>query len=288
MKAISPYLKILRPGNALMAGLTAALGFWISDSRLPGLSLMHMMIAAICAVGYGNVINDVLDVTSDRISHPLRPLPSSEMALVTAIVLAFFLCSFSVVNAFLVSTPHGLGAVAPVALLSLYAFFLKGTPLAGNIVVSLLVAYTIIFGSLSAPLCSRLYIPALLAFLLNFAREIVKDVQDEPGDTAAGVTTTAALPKSVLKALLLALSAMYLGFLFIPLALKQFGLVYGIVCGAIVLPMHGFWSLLVGRKNWVASVARISLFIKLEMLAGLLALAADQACFLLWQAGPHK
>lgn len=277
MKTILPFFKILRPGNALMAGATVVLGFWLSGSRLPALSLVHLIIVAVCAVGYGNVVNDVLDVMSDRVSHPTRPLPSNEMTLISATVLAFFLCTFSIVNAFIVSTPHGAGAVAPLALLSLYAFFLKGTPLAGNIVVSLLVAYTIIFGGLMAPHSSRLIVPALLAFLLNFAREIVKDLQDEAGDTAAGVTTTAVLPKPSVKAIILGISLVYMMMLFLPFVLKQFGFVYCILCAAFALPLHCYWSVLMIRPTWEKSLAKISLFIKIEMMAGLLALAADQA-----------
>jgi geranylgeranylglycerol-phosphate geranylgeranyltransferase len=279
MKTLPPSLRILRIGNALMAGITVALGYWLSGSASSMLSFVQMVIAALCAVGYGNVVNDIIDVKSDRISHPDRPLPKNELSLSSAAIVAFFLCSFSIVNAFLASTAHGIGAIVPCALLSLYAIFLKGTPLAGNIVVSLLVAYTIIFGGLTAPLCGRLFIPAILAFLLNFAREIIKDVQDEGGDTTAGVTTTAALPKLFLKSLVLGISITYAIFLFLPFILKQFGLVYAIVCAIIVLPLHCFWSYLVLKPNWHESLGKISFSIKVEMLAGLLALAADQVYF---------
>ena len=281
MKILHPYLSIIRPGNALMAGATVALGFWLSGSASSLLALAQLVIATLCAVGYGNILNDILDVKSDRISHPGRPLPKNEMALSSAVIFAFFLCSFSIVNAFMVSTTHGIGAIAPCALLSLYALFLKGTPLAGNIVVSLLVAYTIIFGGLTAPLCGRLFIPALLAFLLNFAREIIKDMQDERGDRSAGVTTTAALPKALIKYLVLGISIIYVIFLFLPFLLKQFGIVYFIVCAVFVLPLHCWWSYLAFKKNWDESLGRVSLFIKIEMLGGLLALAADQGYYLL-------
>ena len=280
MKTILAYLKILRPGNALMAMVTVALGFWLSGSLLPIASLVQMAIAAFCAVGFGNVVNDIVDVESDRISHPERPLPRSELSLLTAIILAFFLCSFSFTNAFLVSITHGIGTAIPLALLTLYAFFLKGTPLGGNLIVSLLVAYTIVFGGLSAPQCGRLFIPALLAFLLNFCREIIKDVQDEPGDRAAGVETSAVLPKPLLKTVVLGFSAIYAVFLFIPFLLKQFGVVYLIASAAIVLPLHCYWSFLVFQHQWKESLQRISFIIKIEMLAGLLALAADQGYFL--------
>lgn len=281
MKSLVAALKIIRPGNALMAAITVVLGFWLSGSAASLLSLIQMVVAAVCAVGYGNVVNDIVDIDSDRISHPDRPLPKSELSLMSAVIIAFFLCSFSFVNGFLVSTVHGIGTVIPLALLSIYALFLKATPLAGNVFVSLLVAYTIIFGGLSAPMAGRLFIPALLAFLLNCCREIIKDVQDEPGDKAAGIKTTAIVPTSLLKSLLIGISAVYAGFLFLPFFLKQFGIIYCILCAATALPLHCYWVYFVAKKNWMEYTGKISLIIKIEMMAGLLALALDQAYGLL-------
>ncbi len=280
MKTLLPYFKILRPGNAIMAGATVVLGFWLSGSAFSTLALVQMVIAAVCAVGYGNTVNDIIDVESDRISHPGRPLPTGDLSLFSAVITCFFLCSFSIVNGFLVSTIHGIGAVLPLALLSLYAFYLKGTPLAGNILVSILVAYTIIFGGLGAPQFDRLILPALLAFLLNIAREIVKDLQDEAGDKAAGVTTTAVVPKPLLKKIVLGISIAYSLFLFMPFVLKQFGVVYCIGCAVFVLPVHCYWSYIALGRNWTGSLKKISLLLKMELLGGLLALAADRAYFL--------
>jgi hypothetical protein len=48
------------------------------------------------------------------------------------------------------------------------------------------------------------------------------------------------------------------------------------VCAFFVLPLHGYWTFLASGKQWVSSLPRISSLIKFEMLAGLLALAADQ------------
>jgi geranylgeranylglycerol-phosphate geranylgeranyltransferase len=281
MKTIIPYFKIIRPYNALMAAAAVTLGFWLSGNRLPFFSLVEMLIAAICAVGYGNVLNDIVDVASDRINHPRRPLPKNEMSLVSAIMFLFFLCSFSFVNAFLVSTMHLIGVAVPLALLSLYAYFLKRTPFAGNIIVSLLVAYPLLFGGIAAPRCQRLFMPALFAFLLNFVREIVKAIQDKPGDAAVAVKTTALLPTSLLKSIMLGVSVIYLPLLFIPYLLKQFGFLYLIACIFVMLPLHGYWTFFMLQYEWDKFLERISLTLKIEMLVGLLALAADEGYFLL-------
>lgn len=277
MNIIFALIKIVRPANALMTGAAVVLGFWLAQSSAPVLSLCLLVVAAMSAVGFGNVINDIVNIDSDRVSHPDRPLPKKELSLNGATVFAFFCGSFSLVNAFLVTPFHGFATVAPLVLLVLYAFFFKATPLTGNIVVSFLVAYALLFGGLTAPRMERLFVPALLAFLLNVAREIVKDFQDEEGDLRSGLKTTAALPENILKATILTASALYLVLLFVPFVLKQFGSVYCIVCAFIVLPLHLYWSFLVSGKQWALSLPKISSLIKFEMLAGLLALAADQA-----------
>jgi geranylgeranylglycerol-phosphate geranylgeranyltransferase len=229
------------------------------------------------AVGYGNVVNDIKDVETDRISHPKRPLPRKLLSIETAGIFAFFLGCFSLVNAFLVGPAFGLGALAALALLSLYAFYFKGTPFFGNVVVSALAAYPLVFGGLRAPLMHRLLLPAFLAFLLNLAREIIKDMQDEPGDRLSGLMTSASMPKGVLKALVRSVSILYVVFLFVPFFLHQFGAVYAFASAILVLPLHLYWSLYAFNTRWTRFLSKISLCIKLEMLAGLAALAADQA-----------
>jgi geranylgeranylglycerol-phosphate geranylgeranyltransferase len=268
--------RILRPVNVLMSGAAVALGAWLSGGIFEIRSVVLLVIAAISASSYGNVVNDIMDIETDKISHPNRPLPRNILSINTAVVLALFLCTFSLVNAFLVNTAYGIGTLAPLALLTLYAFYFKGTPLFGNILVSALVAYSLVFGGLCSPLMHRLIVPAILAFLLNFAREIVKDVQDETGDKSAGLTTTSILSKHVLKIVLYVISALYMLLLFVPCFLHQFGYVYLLVCILFTLQLHLYWLMLVNNSRWTSLVSKISSLVKWEMLAGLLALSADQ------------
>jgi geranylgeranylglycerol-phosphate geranylgeranyltransferase len=229
------------------------------------------------AVGFGNSINDIMDVKSDTISHPRRPLPQNMISRSGAILFSFFCASFSLANAYLVSPFHALAVFIPLVMLSLYAFFFKATPLVGNVLVSCLVAYPLLFGGLHAPGINRLIVPASLAFLLNMAREIIKDLEDEEGDKKSGILTTAALPEKTLKAAIVIISGLYMAFLFVPFFIKHFGIVYFAICAVIALPLHLWWSTLAISKTWRFQLAKISSLIKLEMIAGLVALAADQA-----------
>jgi 4-hydroxybenzoate polyprenyltransferase len=259
-----------------MAAATVCLGFWIGRSSLPFSSLIGLCIAAGAATAFGNVVNDMRDIATDRISHPDRPLVRGKLTMRAAGLFALLLALLSAGIASLVSTTHLVATIIPLLLLLLYTRFLKSTPLSGNITVSLLVAYPLLYGGLLAPALHRLFVPASAAFLANGLREIVKDLQDEPGDRAAGLVTTAVLPQSVINALVIGTSILFLALLPVPILLHQFGLPYALVCLFGIAPMHGFWMVqwaIHGRKH---QLPLLSALLKWEMLLGLLAMAGDQ------------
>jgi geranylgeranylglycerol-phosphate geranylgeranyltransferase len=276
LKYIVPYIKILRLQNVLMAAVAVCLGYWLSRSGFSVISLLLLVVASIAATGYGNVINDIKDCATDRISHPDRPLPRGDISVSSASFYATLLVAIALTSAFIASSTHGLATFVPLAILTLYSFYLKRTPLIGNITVALLVAYALLFGGLMAPGFNRLLIPAFLAFLLNIAREIVKDIQDRPGDIAAGIITSAALPRKLLKKILYGISTFYFCILFTPTLLHYFGLVYAITCATLVVPLHILWLMRLRGAHKPDAFGPVSKYIKLEMLAGLVAITVDE------------
>jgi geranylgeranylglycerol-phosphate geranylgeranyltransferase len=274
---ISPFFKILRLPNLLLLALSVVLGFWLSHNPAGIACLSLLVIAAMSCAGFGNVVNDISDIETDRISHPSRPLARGEISVGQARIFSVVLAVVSLACSFYVSVLNGIGVLVPLVLLLLYAAFLKGTPLLGNVLVSLLVAYGIVFGGLTAQDgLTRLFIPALLAFLLNFVREIVKDVQDASGDSAANIRTSASLPEKVLKAVITGSAIVYVLLVFVPFILHQFGMLYAVLCLVAVVPLHVYWFALFYKSDWNKNASAISLLIKYEMLCGLLALALDQ------------
>jgi geranylgeranylglycerol-phosphate geranylgeranyltransferase len=260
-----------------MAAGATILGYWISGVSLQLLSFFFLIIATITAIGFGNVINDILDIKTDRISHPDRPLPKGELTIKTAIFYSILLCSISLFCARFVSPSHLIATVVPVILLIIYSFFLKGTPLSGNFLVAILVAYPLLYGGIGGIHFNHLIIPALLAFLLNIAREIIKDIHDKDGDRASGIVTSASLPDKVINTILITTSILYLSMIFIPVGLKYLGYPYLIVCVLVTLPIHIFRSFkLLRSKRDQKTCAQISFFYKLEMFSGLGALLADK------------
>jgi len=275
MRQIHPFIKILRIHNALIAAIAVMLGFWLSDSFFSAVDMLLLFITTVASTGFGNVINDIHDIASDKISHPQRPLPRGDMAVKSAWIYCLFLIFTALICSFSVSETHGFATFLPLVLLTIYSMFLKGTPLIGNFVVAALVAYSILFGALSGPGFSKLILPAVFAFLLNFSREIIKDIQDEAGDKAASVITSAILPRNILRTIIFTCSIIYLPMLFIPYVNGSFGTAYLAVCLIVILPLHLYRSFLLFSKQWDLHLARISLLFKVEMMCGLLSIAID-------------
>lgn len=276
-KFLIALIKIIRPANAVMAACAMMLGYWISGVSLQLLPLLLLIIATITAIGFGNVINDILDINTDRISHPDRPLPKGELTRRAAIIFSVILSCISLICAQLVSTSHFIATLVPIVLLIAYSFFLKGTPLSGNILVGILVAYPLLYGGIGGSNFNHLIIPSLLALLLNLGREIIKDIQDKDGDSAAGIITSASLPDSLVNLILLSSSIAYISIILLPVLLRQFGYPYLIACLTITLPIHFYRSFkLLRSKRDQKSCAQIALLYKAEMFSGLGALLADK------------
>jgi len=287
--AIVPYIKIIRPANIVITGAAVALGILLTSRGLPDgaapaagtvspLTALALCAAAMAAAAYGNVINDLSDIKSDRVSHPNRPLVNGTMTPRAAIVLSTALAVSSLACALAASAFHFAAALVPLVLLTLYSIYFKRTRIMGNIIVASLTAYALLFGSLPRPETKILFLPAILAFLLNFCREIIKDVQDAEGDRRAGWATSADLPAAVIKALLLCAAAAYAALLLTPsLVFGHCGAAYTAVCVTLVAPIHIYWAVLTLKPDISNHTKRIGSALKLEMVFGLFALAVDKA-----------
>ena len=276
MPKVTSLIKITRPINAAMASIGVVLGFWFSGANFPLINLILLIITAICALGYGNIINDIKDAEGDKINHPERPIPKGEISKTQALTFAILLAVISLVTSNTVSILHGVATLIPLLILTLYTLFLKGVPLLGNIVISMLVAYTLVFGGIGSPMVSVVVVPALLAFLLNLCREIVKDMQDKAGDLKVGVHTTAVLPDNILKAVLAIPVLLFIPLIFLPYILGHFRLIYMSICAIVLLPLHISWFYYLLGKDHTIKLGGISTAIKIEMVGGLAALALDK------------
>ena len=175
-----------------MAAFAALVGILVSKVTLsfgvlgPG---VLAFVAVFLVTAGGNVINDYFDVAIDKVNKPRRALPSGQITQRDALLYAITLTLFGVaLTLFMNLICLGL-AMLNAALLVLYSWKLKRSALVGNLLIGYLTGSVFLFGGAAV---SAFFLPGMLflsAMLAITSREIVKDVEDLPGDKRAGAST---------------------------------------------------------------------------------------------------
>ncbi|MCD6024539.1 MAG: Digeranylgeranylglyceryl phosphate synthase [Fibrobacteria bacterium] len=278
MTSLSPWIRLFRPGNALIAAAAVWLG-WVSLRLRPEAWLAAWgSLSILLLVAAGNADNDVRDIETDRVNRPHRPLPSGHIRVGAARATAAALYIGAVLLAWIGSPFHGALALAMAVLLWLYNRFLKGKPLSGNLAVSLLCGLAVYFVELPLlvdfPLEAHDSLPAaLFAFLATFAREVVKDAEDIAGDRAAGHRTYAvAAGAGAARKLAFAVVALILAFLPFPALFFGYGRAYSLAAIALAGPLVFLLLRELARPD--ANFTRAQKLLKGLMLAGMVALLA--------------
>lgn len=206
-------IKIVRPINLLIIALTMygskifvskKLDIEIND--YPNAFLL-LVISTLFIAAAGNIINDYFDVKADRINKPHRLIINKSLKPRWAIVLHW---TFNFIGFFIAiilaihfkSLWFVLIHLASINLLWFYSLFLKKKAVLGNLIIGFLTALIPILVIVYFQLCKYksqnipsgnelwyqdssyklLWVLAIFAFLQNFAREILKDIQDMKGD----------------------------------------------------------------------------------------------------------
>ena len=266
------YVSIIRPVNAIVAGLAGILATVIATGTMPTESGFIFLIVLLLTAA-GNVINDYYDREIDAINQPERPIPSGHIAPKNALIYAillFFLGNFIAI----LFMPVSLACIALVnsGLLWLYAAYLKITPLLGNISVSYLAASIFLFGGAIYGISGIiLVIPiAGATFGVMLARELIKDAEDMPGDKEHGARTFPLL-YGIRLTLLLALVSSMAGVLVSILLVFRWGMPYLFAIILVdILILYGAMSGLKARSSEEIIQAKSSKILKAGMFASLL------------------
>ncbi len=269
---IRSLLIMMRPQNSIMAGIGITIGFIYAGKTL-SVDLLLQIVAGMTALGFGNVINDIVDIETDKLSHPNRPLVTGAVSNKEALYFLALLALISLSSGAFVSPIVGVATLVPIGILTLYSLYLKATPFAGNITVSLLIAYTLLYGGLGGNI-TPLILPALLAMSSNICREILKDLADKEGDAHSGITTTAMVSPQIIRRVIYGGAVATLAFALLPYILGTLGLCYFILILVTVPALTYQW--LRAYHNQEYSIATTVL--KREMLIGMGAILVDFFC----------
>ncbi|HBK84035.1 MAG TPA: prenyltransferase [Flavobacterium sp.] len=209
------FLQLIRFQNLLIIALVQAVfhfGFLKYQQglllALNTLEFILLIIATLCIAAAGYIINNIVDQETDAISKPNKVVVGTYISETKAynyyiifniigVLIGFFLANIIYKESFAAIF------IVVAFVLYLYATQFKQSLLAGNLLVSFLVAFSIILVGLfdlypivspqTKPFLSILFQIildyAFFAFLLTFIREIVKDIEDYEGDFKTGLNT---------------------------------------------------------------------------------------------------
>jgi geranylgeranylglycerol-phosphate geranylgeranyltransferase len=266
-------LALVRARNLLLSAAGVAIGGVLAQGRATFPAMVWWaMASAACLGAAGNVANDVADREADRVNRPEAPLVSGTVPLRAALALGGVAGGLGLVLALWVSTELFVLALAALVVMLVYSPLLKRHGVAGNVAVSVVASLPVIYGASAVGWWRAGLAPAAMAALLHFARELVKDVEDEAGDRAAGRRT---LPIAYGSKTALALAAFALA-LFVPVSLAPYaagwyGRRYAVLVALIDLGVIVLVARLLERQ-----VGGVRAALKTVMLAGLVALLWDR------------
>lgn len=298
MRLITAFLKLVRWPNLLFIVLTQLLFYYCIYLPLyqsPQTKLLAWLVtASVCIAAAGYIINDYFDLNIDQINKPdknvLNKIISRRWAIVWHLIFSVFGIAATAMAVGFSKWYLIIANVVCVALLWLYSTSLKRTLLIGNVVISLLAAWSVLilffaqvpfneaFNS-SNDVTLKYFRVAFLfggfAFIISLVREAIKDIEDANGDAEygcktlpiyAGLRTTKIYITVWIVVLVAALIVLQLYIL-------QFGWWLAAIYSAILIILPICYLLLQLRKaRAVADFAKLSALTKLIMFTGILSM----------------
>jgi geranylgeranylglycerol-phosphate geranylgeranyltransferase len=271
---IKTYIFLTRPVNVIITFFVVIVGavICINSDYLIYKILLAALSAALTA-GAGNIINDIYDKEADKINHPNRPLAKGIISTKNAWIEYFFLTLLAVAASSFINQTALVIVILSSVLLYLYSARLKKIPLLGNITVAYLTGLAFIYGGLSVNNVRGALIPAIFAFLINFIRELIKDIDDIEGDTKVGLQT---FPKKFgMKASILFITLLtitLIAFTFYPFIKSIYSIEFFVLAMLVVNPVLVYFLKLLYEKDPAKNLNKLSNMLKLDMLFGLIAI----------------
>ena len=174
----------------MVAASASLMSAYILDNFHYSIIKLYTLLVVVFYTGAANAFNDYCDYEIDLINRPNRPLSrgllNSNEALLFSIIL-FIVGSLVTLLLPLKATIVSVGLALP--LIIIYSLRLKGIPIIGNMVVSMILGLSFIFFGLSHGNINPMIIPSILAFGLTMLRELIKDIADIEGDKENNLKT---------------------------------------------------------------------------------------------------
>lgn len=271
---ILSYIKITRPINVLITFFVIVVAILISQKGQTDLYIiLFASIAASLVAAAGNIVNDIFDIETDKISHPNRALVLGMLSKKEAWILYLSLNLFSVFIAASLSPILLVIVFITTFLLFVYSVYLKKLPLVGNIIIAVITGLAFIYGGFATNNPYTAVIPAVFAFFINLIREVIKDIQDVNGDSKVGVITFPikfGFQKS--KILILIITFILILYTLYPFITELYKIEYFIIVMVFVNPLLLLSLKILFDAKKENSLSVVSNMLKLNMVIGLIAI----------------
>ncbi len=195
--SLSGLFRISRPINLLMVAFAQFMAaFFLVETTVRGTPVLQdyhlylLVLATVLITAAGYMINDYYDVKIDYVNRPEEVVVGKGIKRRVVIFLHSVLNFAGIGIGYLVSPRIAVINFIAAFLLWLYSNRLKREPFIGNFTVALLTGaslFIIGFYYQKSELLILTY--AIFAFFLNLIREIIKDIEDRPGDRKHGCRT---------------------------------------------------------------------------------------------------
>ncbi|MGY5354346.1 UbiA family prenyltransferase [Wenyingzhuangia sp. IMCC45467] len=192
-------LQLIRWKNLILISISQIIIIWSVFSKEQfTVPVIIYILCTFCFAAAGNIINDIFDIISDNINKPNKVIINKYISKQKAYVIYFVLNTLG-----LFLTLYGsyllkdfnfiLYGLIIITLLYIYSAYLKGTLIVGNIVIAFFTSLSLLFLLLifnsSTKQTNLILVLSLFAFLINWIREIIKDIEDINGDNNANLKT---------------------------------------------------------------------------------------------------
>lgn len=269
------YITLLRPINFLITALSIFVACILAGATLPHdfLPMMCASLGGALIAGGGMVVNDIMDEEIDKINKPHRPIASGAVDKFDAYMYYGGLSGAGMIMSYYASWHAFIISFSVVPVIFMYSYWLKGTPLMGNLLVAFLTGLTFIFGGAAIGNYHSVLVPAMFAFLINVPRELIKDMEDVEGD-AKNKKRTFPIVYGMKQTVFLASLFLFavIGSTIIPYVRGMYNLTYFIIVNLGVNVVLVFVLFSLWKNRSVRNLNLLSTILKWDMLVGLLAI----------------
>jgi 4-hydroxybenzoate polyprenyltransferase len=156
LKTFTPWFRLARLPNLLTVPGDPIAGFLLAAASAPrpldAKPLFAAAGAALCLYLFGLILNDIVDIETDRQERPERPLPAGDITVPQARLAAIAMALSGLNLALVAGRPALYAAATLAALIFLYNAALKRIPVAGVVTMGLCRGVSLLLGAVAAGL----------------------------------------------------------------------------------------------------------------------------------------